>query len=125
MREVSRDTREQRCWFHKISNILAAVKKSTHPGRERRSRRSATPRTNATPSTRSRFEADYGAKFPKAVARITDHADTFCDYPAAHWVHLRTTNPVNRVDLRDRAQPEQDHQKDPARGRRESPWPTS
>jgi transposase-like protein len=43
------------------------------------------------------FEAAYGAKFPKAVAKITDDAEellAFYDYPAEHWVHLRTTNPI-------------------------------
>jgi len=43
------------------------------------------------------FEADYGAKWPKAVAKITEHLDVllaFYDYPAEHWIHLRTTNPI-------------------------------
>ncbi len=43
------------------------------------------------------FEADYGAKWPKAVAKITGDLDVllaFYDYPAEHWIHLRTTNPI-------------------------------
>ena len=43
------------------------------------------------------FEIDYGAKYPKAVAKIVDNADVlleFYKYPAEHWVHLRTTNPI-------------------------------
>jgi Transposase, Mutator family len=43
------------------------------------------------------FEAAYGAKFPKAVAKITDDVEellAFYDYPAEHWIHLRTTNPI-------------------------------
>jgi len=43
------------------------------------------------------FAATYGAKFPKATAKITNHLDVlleFYDYPAEHWIHLRTTNPV-------------------------------
>ena len=43
------------------------------------------------------FEAAYGAKFPKAVAKITDDLEELLavyDYPAEHWVHLRTTNPI-------------------------------
>ena len=43
------------------------------------------------------FAAAYGAKFPKAAAKITDDEDellAFYDYPAEHWVHLRTTNPI-------------------------------
>ena len=43
------------------------------------------------------FDAAFVAKFPKATAKITDDAEellAFCDYPAEHWVHLRTTNPI-------------------------------
>ena len=43
------------------------------------------------------FENTYGAKFPKAVAKITDDVDqllAFYDYPAEHWIPLRTTNPI-------------------------------
>jgi len=43
------------------------------------------------------FKAVYGAKFPKATAKITDDLDelvAFYDYPAEHWVDLRTTNPI-------------------------------
>jgi putative transposase len=43
------------------------------------------------------FEVDYGAKYPKAVAKIVENADVlleFYRYPAQHWIHLRTTNPI-------------------------------
>ncbi len=43
------------------------------------------------------FAAEYGTKWPKAAAKITDDLDalrTFYDYPAEHWIHLRTTNPI-------------------------------
>jgi DNA-binding CsgD family transcriptional regulator len=43
------------------------------------------------------FAADYGAKWPKAAAKITDDLDVllaFYDFPAEHWVHLRTTSPI-------------------------------
>jgi transposase-like protein len=43
------------------------------------------------------FEIDYGAKYPKAVAKIVDDLDVlleFYKYPAEHWIHLRTTNPI-------------------------------
>ena len=43
------------------------------------------------------FEAAYGAKFPKAVAKITDDVEellAFYDYPAEHWIHLRTTDEI-------------------------------
>ena len=66
------------------------------PGRKPRSRRSSTPRTRITLKAAKAFEADYGAKWPKAV-KITDHLDVllaFYDFPAEHWIHLRTTNPI-------------------------------
>ena len=66
--------------------------------RRRRWPRSGTPRTATTPCDAAKaFEAAYGAKFPKAVAKITDDLDellAFYDYPAEHWIHLRTTNPI-------------------------------
>jgi len=43
------------------------------------------------------FAADYGVKWPKAAAKITDDVDVlleFYRYPAEHWIHLRTTNPI-------------------------------
>ena len=43
------------------------------------------------------FESTYGAKFPKAVAKISDDVEqllAFYDFPAEHWIHLRTTNPI-------------------------------
>ena len=66
--------------------------------RKPRSPRSTTPRTrdHALKAVKA-FEADYGAKWPKAVAKITEHVDVllaFYDYPAQHWIHLRTTNPI-------------------------------
>ena len=67
-------------------------------GRRRRSRRSGTPRTSRhARDAVKEFEATYGAKFPKAVAKITDDVEqllAFYDFPAEHWVHLRTTNPI-------------------------------
>ena len=67
-------------------------------GRRRPWRRSGAPRTrhHALAAVKA-FEAAYGAKFPKAAAKITDDLDqllAFYDYPAEHWVHLRTTNPI-------------------------------
>ena len=51
LREVFPATREQRCWFHKIANVLGALPKSAHPGRRRPWPRSGTPKTSGTPST--------------------------------------------------------------------------
>jgi putative transposase len=97
LREVFPETREQRCWFRKAANVLAALPKSAHPGRRRPSRRSGAPRTRLMPAAVRAFSAAYGAKFPTAAAKITDDADellAFSGYPCEHWVHLRTTNPI-------------------------------
>jgi putative transposase len=98
MREVFPDTREQRCWFHKQANVLAALPKSVHPGALAAMREiyNAEDVDQAQLAIKA-FEIDYGAKYPKAVAKIVDDADMlleFYKYPAEHWVHLRTTNPI-------------------------------
>ncbi len=98
LREVFPETAEQRCWFHKISNVLAALPKSAHPGAKKALAEiwNAEDKAHALDAMKA-FEAAYGAKFPKAVAKITDDLDkllAFYDFPAEHWVHLRTTNPI-------------------------------
>jgi transposase-like protein len=98
LREVFPDTREQRCWFHKIANVLAALPKSAHPGAKKALAEiwNAEDKRHALDAVKA-FEAAYGAKFPKAVAKITDDVEqlvAFYDFPAEHWVHLRTTNPI-------------------------------
>jgi putative transposase len=98
LREVFPQTREQRCWFHKIANVLAALPKSAHPGAKRALAEvwNAEDRDHARRAVAA-FKLGYGAKFGKAVAKITDDLDellAFYDFPAEHWVHLRTTNPI-------------------------------
>jgi transposase-like protein len=98
LREVFPDTAEQRCWFHKIGNVLAALPKSAHPGAKKALAEicNAEDRRHALDAVKA-FDAAYGAKFPKAAAKITDDADqllAFYDFPAEHWQHLRTTNPI-------------------------------
>jgi transposase-like protein len=92
------DTRHQRCWFHKIANVLAALPKSAQPGAKKALAEiwNAEDKADALSAVKA-FENDYRAKFAKAVAKITDDLDTllaFYDYPAEHWIHLRTTNPI-------------------------------
>jgi len=66
--------------------------------RRRRYRKSTTRRTRGhAEKAIEAFAKTYGAKFPKAVAKITDDRDellAFYDFPAEHWIHLRTTNPI-------------------------------
>jgi transposase-like protein len=98
LREVLPEAREGRCWFHKTASVLAALPKSAHPGAKKALAEiwGAEDKDHARAAVKA-FEAAYGLKFPKAVAKITDDLDellAFYDYPAEHWVHLRTTNPI-------------------------------
>ena len=115
LREVFPATREQRCWFHKIANVLGALPKSAHPGAKKALAEiwNAEDRRHALDAVAA-FTAAYGAKFGKAVAKITDDLDkllAFYDFPAEHWIHLRTTNPIES-HVRHRPAPDEGH-----------PWP--
>ena len=84
--------------LHKTGNVLAALPKSAHPGAKKALAEiwRAEDRQRALEAAGA-FRAAYGAKFPKAVVKIIGELDqllAFCDYPAGHWVHLRTTNPI-------------------------------
>jgi putative transposase len=98
LREVFPETKEQKCWWHRMANVLNALPKSAHPGAKAALAEiyNAEDKAHAVRAVKA-FEADYGAKWPKAVAKITDDLDVllaFYDYPAEHWIHLRTTNPI-------------------------------
>lgn len=98
VRTVFPQTREQRCWFHKIANVLNVLPKSAQPGAKAALAEiwNAEDKEHATIAAKA-FAADYGTKWPKATAKVTDDLDVllaFYDYPAEHWVHLRTTNPI-------------------------------
>jgi transposase-like protein len=98
LREVFPATREQKCWQHKVRNVLGALPKSVHAG----ARKALNEIILAEDLDHARtaieaFATDYGTKWPKAVAKVTDDQDallTYFDYPAEHWQHLRTTNPI-------------------------------
>jgi putative transposase len=82
----------------KQANVLAPLPKSARPGALTALRviYNAEDIDKAQVAIKA-FELDYGAKYPKAVANIVDDADVlleFYKYPAEHWVHLRTTNPM-------------------------------
>jgi transposase-like protein len=98
LREVFPQTREQRCWFHVGGNVLAALPKSAHPGAKAALAEIYNAEDREHAHTAAKAFADlYAAKWPKAAAKITDHLDVllaFYDYPAEHWIHLRTTNPI-------------------------------
>lgn len=98
LREVFPETRGQRCWVHKVANVLSALPKSAQPTAKKMLAeiRDAEDRDHATRAADA-FAREFGAKWPKAVAKIVDDLDTllaFYDFPAEHWIHLKTTNPI-------------------------------
>jgi putative transposase len=98
LREVFPETREQRDWVHKTANVLNALPKSAHPGAKSALAEiyNAEDRNHAHAAAKQ-FDALFGAKFPKAAKKITDDLDvllSFYDFPAEHWIHLRTSNPI-------------------------------
>src|SRR5437763_11772773 len=76
LREVFPEARESRCWFHKTANVLAALPKSAHPGAKKALAGiwGAENKDHARAAVKA-FGAAYGAKFPKAAAKITDDAE--------------------------------------------------
>jgi transposase-like protein len=84
--------------FKKTANVLEAMPKSAQPGAKKAVQDiyNAEDRDRAAQAIKT-FVQLYGAKFPKAVKKITDDRDqlpAFYDFPAEHWIHLRTTNPI-------------------------------
>jgi transposase-like protein len=91
-------TRHQRDWVHKAANVLGGLPAAVHAGARKALAeiRDAPDRDHAERAVEA-FARDYGVKWPKAVAKIVDDAEellTFFDFPAEHWVHLKTSNPI-------------------------------
>lgn len=98
IRDVFPETRWQRDWVHKTANILDALPKSVH-ARAKQAIREITCAEGRAEADRAvdRFAEEFGVKWPKAVEKITGEREwllAFYDFPAEHWVHLRTTNPI-------------------------------
>jgi transposase-like protein len=98
LREVYGTTREQRCWMHKTGNVLNKLPKSLQPKAKAHLQEiwMAETRKQATVAFDFFLEA-YGVKYDKAAACLEKDRQvllTFYDFPAEHWKHLRTTNPI-------------------------------
>jgi len=98
IRKVWPNTREQRCWVHKTANVLDKMPKRLQPAAKGMLHEiwMADTRENAHQAF-DLFVATYEAKYPKATECLTKDRDvllTFYDFPAEHWIHLRTTNPI-------------------------------
>ena len=99
--EIFPATRHQRCWVHKVANVLNKVPKSVQPSMKAdlREVRDAPDRATAKIAI-TIFVDKYGAKYPKAADCLTKDREAllaFFDFPAEHWDHLRTTNPIESV----------------------------
>jgi putative transposase len=98
LRDVFPATRQQRDWVHKVQNVLGCLPKAVQAGARKALAeiRDAPDRDHAQRAIEA-FARDDGVKWPKAVAKITDDAQQllcFFDYPAEHWQHLKTSNPI-------------------------------
>jgi len=101
LEEVSPTTRHQRCTVHKTANVLDKLPKSVQPAAKANLREIWTAPDRATAETAvATFAEKYGAKYEKAVTCLVKDRDallTFYDFPAEHWDHLRTSNPIESV----------------------------
>jgi putative transposase len=98
VREVFPETRHQRDWVHKSANVLDALPKSVH-GRAKKAIKEITEAENKAHAKKAvkEFALEFGTKWPKAAAKILEDEEAllcYYDYPAEHWRHLRTTNPI-------------------------------
>ena len=99
--EVFPGTRHQRCWVHKVANVLNKVALSVQVNMKADLREIYRAPTRAAAETAINVFADkYGAKYDKAVTCLTKDREAllaFFDFPAEHWDHLRTSNPIESV----------------------------
>jgi putative transposase len=101
LEEVSPATRHQRCTVHKTANVLDKLPRSVQPAAKADLREIWTAPDRATAeAAMTTFAEKYGAKYGKAVACLAKDREAllaFYDYPAEHWDHLRTANPIESV----------------------------
>jgi transposase-like protein len=98
LRDAFPETRHQRDWVHKSANVLDALPKSAH----RRAKKAIKEITEAENKAQAKkavkgFAKEFETKWPKAVAKIAQDEEAllaYYDFPAEHWRHLRTTNPI-------------------------------
>lgn len=98
LRDVWPETREQRDWVHKAANVLDCLPKSAQPTAKKMLAeiRDAEDKDEALKAA-ARFDAEFATKFPKAAAKVTGDLErlvAFYDFPAEHWIHLKTSNPI-------------------------------
>jgi putative transposase len=98
LHDVYPETEGQRCWVHKMRNVLDKLPKRLQPRAKAQLREiMQAPTRLAAMEEIDQFVTEFGEKYPKASQTLTKDQEqllTFFDYPAAHWLHLRTANAV-------------------------------
>jgi len=98
LREEFPATREQRCWVHKTANVLDKMPKSVQPDAKKLIHEMyLSPTLKDAKAALVEFRQRFGAKHPKAIECLDKDEDvlfTFYDFPAEHWLHIRTTNAI-------------------------------
>jgi putative transposase len=98
LRDVYPEAGEQRCWFHASGNIIDCLPKRLHSrAKGLLSEIIEAPTRHDAKLALETFREEYGAKYPKALQKLDrdwTQLTAFYDYPAEHWRHLRTTNPI-------------------------------
>ena len=98
LREVFPQTQEQRCWVHKIANVLDKLPKRLQPRAKAQLHEiMRAPDRKTAIEEIGRFTAEFENRYPKAVNNLVKDQEkllTFFDYPDAHWLHLRTSNAI-------------------------------
>ena len=97
MRNIFPETREQRCWVHATANCLDALSKRLHGDAKDAIAKIYSASSHAAALEAIKAFSDEFSAFPKAVKKITGQLDVllaFYDFPLEHWIHLRTTNPI-------------------------------
>ena len=101
LEEAFPTTRHQRCWFHKSGNVLNKLPKSLQPAAHQDLREIWLSPSRATAeAAMATFAEKYAPKYDEAVKCLLKDRDAllaFFDFPAEHWAHLRTTNPIESV----------------------------
>jgi putative transposase len=96
--EVFPTTKKQRCWVHKTANVLNKLPKTVQSqAKQNLWEIYRAPTKHKANQSMDRFVQSYQAKYPEAVECLVKHREvllTFYDFPAEHWVHIRSTNPI-------------------------------
>ncbi|MGH8362203.1 MAG: IS256 family transposase [Gammaproteobacteria bacterium] len=113
LEEIYPETRRQRCWVHKTANVLNYLPKSVQPKAKQALQEIwMAPSRDAAQRAFDLFVATYQAKYPKASACLTKDREAllaFYDFPAEHWPHIRTSNPIESSFATIRHRTEQTH----------------